>query len=102
MKVNKIIIISSIVILLLIIATTIKIIKDHNDKLIDVVEKEIKSAAIQCYYESKCNEKITLRELYQLKYLEDEVSDPITKEIYNQESYVEKKDDKFIFVVVDN
>ncbi len=103
MNTNKITIISSVIIIILILAipTTYKVIKIHNQNLYKVVEDKIIEKAKECYYDKKCvNEKITLEELYEYKYL-DIVSDPITKEEYNKLSYVEKKDDKYKFVVVE-
>ena len=103
MKTNKIIVISSIIIIILIIAipTTYKVIKNHNKNLYKVVEDKIVEKAKACYYDQKClNEKITLKELYDNKYL-DKVSDPISKEYYNENSYVERKNNKYKFVVVE-
>ena len=95
--------ISSIIIIILIIAipTTYKVIKNHNQNLYKVVEDKIVEKAKKCYYDKKCLEdKITLKELYKNKYL-DKVSDPISKEYYNENSYVEIKNNKYKFVVVD-
>lgn len=103
MKSNKIIVISSIIIIILIIAipTTYKVIKNHNQNLYKVVEDKIIEKAKECYYDQKCLEdKITLKELYDNKYL-DKMSDPITKEYYNENSYVERKDNKYKFIVVE-
>ena len=103
MKSNKIIVISSIIIIILIIAipTTYKVIKNHNQNLYKVVEDKIIEKAKECYYDQKCLEdKITLKELYDNKYL-DKMSDPITKEYYNENSYIERKDNKYKFIVVE-
>ncbi len=103
MNTNKIIVVSSIIVIILIIAipTTYKVIKNHNQTLYKVVEDKIVEKAKACYYDKKCtNEKITLKELYQNKYL-DKVSDPITKEYYNENSYVERKNNKYKFIVVE-
>ena len=103
MKINKIIIISSIIVIILIIGipTTYKVIKNHNQNLYKVVEDKIIEKAKECYYAEKClDEKITLKELYDNKYL-DKVSDPITKEYYNDKSYVERKNNKYKFIIVE-
>ena len=103
MKSNKIIVISSIIIIILIIAipTTYKVIKNHNQNLYKVVEDKIVEKAKECYYDKKClEEKITLKELYDNKYL-DKVSDPISKEYYNESSYVERKNNIYKFIVVE-
>ena len=103
MNTNKIVVISSIIIIILIIGipTTYKVIKNHNQNLYKVVEDKIVEKAKECYYDQKCLEdKITLKELYDNKYL-DKVSDPISKEYYNENSYVEIKNNKYKFVVVE-
>lgn len=101
MNTNKIIIIFSILVimLLLFIPTTYKVIKNHNNNLTQVVENKIIEAVKKCYYEDNCkNEKVTLRELYELNYLEP-ISNPISKEFYNEDSYVEIKDNNFNFII---
>ena len=103
MKSNRIIIISSIIVIILIITipTIYKVIKNHNQNLYKVVEDKIIEKAKACYYDKKCNEnKITLKELYKNKYL-DKVSNPITKEYYNENSYIEIKNGKYTFIVVE-
>jgi len=103
MNTNRITVIGSIVaiILLISIPTVYKVIKNHQSHLIKVVEDKIISAAKECYYEEKCIEdKITLKDLYSLNYLE-KMSNPISKEYYNEKSYVEKKENKFIFIPVE-
>ena len=99
MTTNKITIIGSVIAILLIISipTIYKVMKNHNDNLYQVVEEKIISAAKKCYYEEKCNdEKIYLKDLYELEYL-DKVSNPITKEYYSDDVYVLRKDDNFTF-----
>lgn len=103
MNTNKITIIGTIIIILLIISipTIYKVIKNHNDNLYQVVEEEIIGAAKKCYYEEVClNEKILLKELYDLEYL-NSVSDPITKEHYNENSYILRNNNEFEFVIVE-
>lgn len=103
MNTNKITIIGSIIAILLIILipTVYKVIKIHHNNLYQVVEEKVINSAKKCFYEEKClNEKIYLKELYELSYLE-KVSNPITKEYYNEESYVEKNNNVFKFIVVE-
>ena len=103
MNTNKITIIASIIIIILIISipTTYKVIKNHNNHLYQVVEEKIINDAKECYYAKKCSEeKITLSELYEKTSLE-KVINPVTKEYYNENSYVEIKNNKFKFVVVE-
>jgi len=101
MNTNKITIIVTIIAILLIlgIPTVYKVVNNHQNKLYQVVEQKIINSAKKCYYEEKCKEKkILLKTLYELNYL-DKVSNPITKEYYNEESYVEFKNNKFKFIV---
>lgn len=103
MNINKITIIVSVIIIVLIIGipTIYKVVKTHNDNLYQVIENKIIEAAKKCYYEEKCvNEKIYLKDLYNMDYLE-EVSNPVTKEYYNEESYVIRENINFEFIVVE-
>lgn len=99
---NKVIINITIIaiVLIILIPTTYNIIKKHNNRLITVTEKRITEAAKDCYLKDICkNEKITLKELYDNKYLDKE-SNPITKEYYNESSYVKINNKSYIFVEV--
>lgn len=101
---NKVIIYLTIISILLIISipTVYNIIKKHNDRLIKVTEKRIEEAAKDCYLKDICKDnKITLKVLYDNKYLEKE-SNPITKEYYNEESYVLVKNNTYIFKEIKN
>lgn len=87
--------------MIILIPTLYSVIKNHNDKLLEVSYKRIEEAAKKCYLDKKCsNEKITLKELYDNNYLEKE-SNPVTKEYYNEKSYVLVKDKTFKFKIVD-
>ncbi len=95
-KYYKILII--IIIAVLIIPSTIYVINDHNDKLIIVRDKKVIEAANDCKNEKKCtNQTVTLKELYDLKYL-DNIYDPITRELINEESYVDFNSNEFKIV----
>lgn len=101
---NKTIIYMTIIalVLIIIIPTAYTVVKKHNNRMISVTHKRIEEAARDCYLEGIClEEKITLKQLYDNKYLEKE-SNPITKEYYNEESYVERKNKKFNFIEVEN
>ena len=91
MKMNKNFYLSlasvAILLLVIIIPSVIKVNKRHNDHLLRVVESKIIERAEDCYYKEECNGKITLKELYEKKYL-DIVANPISKEYYNELSYV--------------
>ncbi len=97
---NKFIISGTIVIVfgLIIGATSFKVVKDHQDKLILVEEKYIIGQAKNCINEKKCtDEKVTLKTLYDLDYLNKQVN-PVTKEYYSEDAYVTCKNNEYIFV----
>lgn len=99
---NKNIFTITILIIILLIggASTYKVIKRHNDRLMLVSEKLITERARLCYEEKKCTENmVTLKTLYNLNYLETQAN-PVTKEYYNEESYIKKEDDLYTFVEV--
>lgn len=99
---NKICItVTIIIIITLVIGVTTYIVVDkHNDKLMEVEEKYIIETAKKCLNEKKCSgSKITLQTLYDLEFL-DMQANPVTKEYYNPESYVEIKDANYTFIVV--
>ena len=100
MNTNKIIVICSLIVILLIVSvpTGYKVIKNHHESLYKVVEEKIIDASKKCYYEENClDEEITLKKLYDLGYIE-KVSNPVTKEYYNENSFVLKKNNKFEFI----
>ena len=99
---KKIIIITICIVILLISSfTTYKVVKKHQYHLMEVTKKRIIEASTKCINQKKCDKyPITLETLYKLKYLEKEVN-PVTKEYYNQKSYVEKKKNNLNFVIVD-
>lgn len=89
------------IILIISIPTIYKVVKKHNNNLYKVTENKIIEAAKRCFYEEKClDEKIYLRDLYNLKFLE-QVNNPITKEYYNENSYIERNNSKFTFIIVE-
>ena len=100
MNINRVVTISSVIIILLLIVvpTTYKVVKNHYNHLYQVVESKIIETAKNCYFDDMCDEHITLNELYDLKLL-DKVSDPVSKEYYNPNSYVEVKDNNFKFII---
>lgn len=98
MNKNKVIICTTIIALILIIGcpTIYKVIKNHNNKLYTITEKRIIEAAKKCWNENKCtNDEITLKELYDNKYLERE-ADPVTKKYYSENSKLEKNKEGII------
>ena len=99
---KKVVIISVIIILAIIsILTAYKVVTNHQKNLYKVVNNKIIESAKRCYYDEVCqDEKITLEFLYQNNYLEEKVNDPVSKEYYNELSYVIRNDDNYEFVVV--
>lgn len=90
MNINKIVIYITTISIILIVAlpTLYKVIKQNHDRLYLVSEKDIIESAENCYFDSKCSKKVTLKELYDNKYLEKGMIDPVTKEVYLDSSYV--------------
>jgi len=100
MNTNKIVSYVTIIAIVIIIGfpTFYKVVKDNHNKLYVVTNKLVTEAAERCYYEEKCqNKKITLKELYDNKYLTEDVIDPVSKIVYDETSYIEinEKDSTF-------
>ncbi len=103
MNTNRISIITTVCTLIILISvpTIYKLFKIHDANLNAVVEKLVIETAKECYYTKECtSDKIYLKDLYALNKLE-RVSNPITKEYYNEESYVLRSGDDFEFIIVD-
>lgn len=99
---NKRIILGTFIIIIFLIGgfTSYKVIKGHNDRLMLVSEKYILEKAKLCYDRNICTEDtVTLRLLYDLDFLNVQVN-PVTKEYYNENSYIKKEDNNFQFIVV--
>lgn len=64
---------------ILIIFAGYKVLNDHHKKEYLVVYNKIKEAARECYLKEDCQEKTTLKDLYDKNYLTKQV-DPLTKE----------------------
>ena len=103
-KINKYSITASIIIIsgLLIAVTSNKVKKKHNDKLILVKEKYIIEIADKCINEYKCkSDKVTLKELEEFDYIKKEVN-PVTKEYYNEKSFVTYENNEYVFKNIPN
>ncbi len=69
--------------------TIYKIYKDNNDNKIKVVKKELLYQANNCFNNGDCKEKkVLLKDLYDNSYIKDQVSDPINKKYYAEDSYI--------------
>lgn len=80
--------------LIIMLPTIYKVFINHKNKLYIVVEKEIIEAAEKCWAENKClTNVITLKELYDLNYLEKQI-DPMTKKVYENDSTIKKTKQK--------
>ena len=99
MSKNKICIYATILIVIAIIAipSTVKVVKKHNDRLLENTINKIIETAKDCYYNNSCvEENITLAELYEKTSL-PLMNNPISKKIYNDQSYVSVSENfKFI------
>ena len=69
--------------------TAYKVIKKNYANLYHVTNSLIIEAAYKCYYADDCQDsKITLETLYDKGYLSKDIIDPVTKAVYNENSYV--------------
>lgn len=84
-------------ILIIIIPVLFNINKDYKNKLYNSTVDKIIIGAKKCYLEEKCtNDSVTLKVLYQYKYL-DKVINPINKEYFNEDSVIINKDGVYTF-----
>ena len=100
MTINKFVVYVTVLACMLLIAvpTLYKVIYANHSKLNAVTEKLITEAAYKCYYADKCKSNvITLKELYNNGYLEKDIVNPVTKEIYLDSSYVVLNKDSATF-----
>lgn len=95
---NKNIIMISVIIIFLIILipSCINVYNNHRKKLYNSVIDNAKYQALKCFREDNCSETITLKELYELKYL-DQLVNPLTKEIYNENTTFDIKNGTVTF-----
>lgn len=95
-KSNKLLIITILTLLLIITIFTIyKINKNHKEKLYNVLYSKIKYASNKCYLDNICKEEITLKQLYDNKYLDIQY-DPISKEELDENLLIKINKDKII------
>lgn len=90
MTTNKLIVYITIIFIILIIGIKSfnKVISKNHENLYIVTEKLILESAERCYLKKECNKKVTLKDLYEKKYLHKLVMDPVKKSLYNEKSYV--------------
>ncbi len=76
------------IIIIIVICTIVQINSDKQEEIYNKTIKTITQASIECVKEKKCkNKKITLKELYNNKYLEKQIN-PKTKKEFNKNSYI--------------
>lgn len=86
--------------LIIIIPSILTVNKKHKDNLYKSITLKIEESAKKCVVDEKCkDQKIFLKELYDNKYLSKQVN-PYTNKYINEDSYVEKKDNKYKFIEV--
>ena len=90
-NITKVLIIISLI--LIVVFTIYKLNKKHEKKLYEVLYSEIKYKANKCFLDKKCESTITLKELYDKKYLNTQY-DPISKEELNSNLKIIIKDNK--------
>ncbi len=66
-------------IIIILIVAFYKNINNHHKQEYKVVNKKILESAKKCYLKGDCTGEITLKDLYDKKYLETQI-DPVTKE----------------------
>lgn len=100
MNINKFILSISVIACLILIGvpTGYKVLKSSNSKKEKVSEQYIIEQAEKCFYDDVCkSDRITLKELYDNKYITKKQINPISKEYYSEDCYViiTKKDSSF-------
>ena len=68
----------------------------HQERLKRVVNQKIKETAMLCYFEEKCEGRVTLADLYEKMDLERQVN-PITAEYMDEAMCIEYVDGEIIF-----
>ena len=99
----KKIIISTIIIIIFLIGgmTAYKVSQKHQANMLLVSKKYIEEKARDCYNDKKClSNEITLEMLYNNGYMARQAN-PVTKEYYNEKSYVLKEEENYTFKIVD-
>ena len=94
-RTNKYIIIYLSLLIVLVGFTVYKLIINHEEKLYEVLYSEIEYKSKRCYLEKKCNNKLTLNDLYVNGYL-DTMFDPVSKEELNKDLTIRIKKNEVI------
>ena len=67
--------------IVVIIASIVKISDNHNHLLMYSMQSQVEYYAKRCYLENNCVGEVTLKDLYDRNYIKEEVVDPVSKEI---------------------
>jgi len=81
---------------IIIIGSINKILNNHNEKALYAMKSKVEYYAKRCYLENNCKDTITLKELYEKKYITEEVVNPITKEIISEDLEINYENDSII------
>ncbi len=95
-KTNLMIIFVAFFIVILFILAAYKNMNSHYEKELLVVNNKILESAKNCYLEKKCEGEITLKDLYDKKYIEKQI-DPRTKTDYNENVCIKWENKKAVF-----
>ena len=81
----------------MVISKTVMIINDkHEEKLLYSMHTQVEYYAKRCYLEEKCEGIVTLNTLYEQKYLDKEVINPITREVLDKNLEIKYEDEKIV------
>ena len=86
----------TILIVVVITATTINLTENHEDKQIYAMQSKVEYYAKRCYLEGKCSGEVSLNKLYELKYINDQVVNPVTKEVIDSNLKINFVDNKVV------
>ena len=90
------IVVLTLLIVFVTIVTTMELTKRHEETLIYSMQTKVEYYAKRCYLENNCKDITTLKDLYDRKYIDEVVVHPVSKEIIDETTTIEFKDNKII------
>lgn len=90
------IVVLTLLIVFVTIATTTELTKRHEEKLIYSMQTKVEYYAKRCYLENNCKGTITLKDLYDRNYIDSVVVHPVSKEIIDEATTIEFKDNQIV------
>ncbi len=95
---NFAIFITTIVIIavILITQTIVTINNRHEEKLLYAMHSKVEYYAKRCFLEDVCKDNVTLQMLYDNQFLNEEVVNPITKEVIDPNLEIKFEDNKIV------